>query len=185
MKIKQVKGKSGIEYNFVKIGKAYLSDTPLKKKNGELPKFNKENLTWFLKLELLVDEEILNAEQSCYLILDEDQIIYVGYYSNSFRDRWWRKNGYFWHSDKVDNKVNELLTKNPNKNISVWLSINPYVDTIIEEIKINVNISKFIEDDIIMSCSKELLLNTVGINLENDKKHTKSVAQILCINDIK
>ena len=82
MEIKQVKGKSGIEYNFVKIGKAYLSDMPLRKKNGSIPIFNGKELDdWRLKLEFLVNDKILDAEQSCYLICDDEQIKYIGYYS--------------------------------------------------------------------------------------------------------
>lgn len=177
MHIKKVKGNSGIEYSFVKIGKACLSDTPLKKKNGELPKFNGVALeNWCLKLELLVDEKILDAEQSCYLIFDDNEIKYIGYYSNSFKDRWWKKDGYFWHGEIVDKNVNDLLKKNPNKNITVWLSIEPYAYTKKGE---PINISKYIEDDIIMTFDNKLIWNTVGKNLQEYKANTESVTNIL------
>lgn len=167
MEIKKIKGHSGAEYSFVKIGKASLSDEPLKAKfNG------KELENWKLKLDLLVND-ILNSEQSCYLVCDDDRIIYVGYYSTSFRDRWWKKNGYFWHGEVVDNAVNKLLNNEPTKNITVWLSVNPYAYTLD---KIKINISKFIEDDIIMS--QPDVINTVG---KNSKGDTKPVAEILGI----
>lgn len=171
MDIKKVKGESGAEYSFVKIGKAFLSDTPLKAKFD-----GKELENWRLQLELLVDDTILESEQSCYLVCDDERIIYVGYYSNSFRDRWWKKKGYFWHGEVVDNEVNRLLNADSSKNITVWLSINPYAHTI-DGTKIN--ISKFIEDDIIMSQSG--LINTVGKNLKSDKTGTRPVAEILKI----
>lgn len=175
MEIKTVKSSGQLEYDFVKIGQAYFSDDPLTNKNGKLVKFDGKEITWNLKLKLLVDESILDAEQSCYLVCDGDKIIYVGYYSNSFRDRWWKKNGYFWHGEVVDKEVKKLLTENPNKNITVWLSINPYAT-----IKgVQINISKFIEDDLIMSYAYEGLINTVGKNLKNDKLNTKPVATIL------
>ncbi len=165
-----ITGKSGAKYKFVKIGKAFFADEPLKAKfNGN------DLLKWKLKLNLLVDEDILNAEQSAYLILDSDEIIYVGYYSNSLKDRWWKKKGYFWHGEIVDNEVNKRLKENPKKDITLWISINPYAYT---EDGIKVNISKFIEDDIIMSREKGLI-NKVGTNLSIDKKNTKPVSEIL------
>lgn len=175
MEIMDVMGKSGAKYSFVKIGKAFIADEPLKAKfNG------KELRDWKLKLKLFDEnEEILNAEQSSYLVLDGKKIIYVGYYSNSLRDRWWKKKGYFWHGDVVDNGVNNLFKENCNKDISLWISIDPYAYT---KDGIKINISKFIEDDIIMSINQNQLLNKVGINLALDKKTTKPVSEILKIN---
>lgn len=176
MEFKKVKGYSGIEYSFVKIGKAYL-DTPLRNMNGSIPMFNgKELEDWRLKLKLLVNDKILDAEQSCYLICEDEQIKYIGYYSTSFKDRWWKKDGYFWHGEIVDKNVNDLLKENPNKNITVWLSIEPYAYT---KDKKEINISKYIEDDIIMTFDNKLIWNTVGKNLHLDKGHTESVIDIL------
>lgn len=176
LEFKEIKGHSNNIYKFVKIGEAYLDDTPLKATfNG------KELKDWRLKLRLLVSDEILDAEQSCYLVFEEDTLIYVGYYSNSFRDRWWKKTGYFWHGDIVDNGVNKILQNDSTKSVSVWISINPYA--VRDNHKIN--ISKFIEDDIIMATPESQLLNKVGTSLKMQKEHVKPVSQILNIDNTK
>ena len=61
-----------------------------------------------------------------------------------------------------------------NKNISVWLSLKPYAIT---SNKREVNISKLIEDEIIMTFKP--ILNKVGLDLENNKKNTLSVEHIV------
>ncbi len=156
------------EFEFVKIGEAYLCDKPLKATHEGKPLKD-----WRLKLKLLVGEDILNAEQSTYLIYDNDNLLYVGYFSNSFKKRWWKKKGYFWHGDIVDNKVNELVKQ--NHNISVWISVNPYVN--------GFNISKLLEDKIIIEYANKGILNTVGKSLKEDIQNTKPVMEILNINE--
>jgi hypothetical protein len=160
-------------FNFVKVGEAYLSDKPLTKSNGKPLIFNgKELKDWRLKLKLVVNERILDAGQSVYLVFKNSEILYVGYFSNSFKQRWWKKQGYFWHGDILDNKVNELVKEN---DISVWVSVNPYEGKF--------NISKLLEDEIIIkNMNNGILLNTVGKNLGKDREATLSVQQILEIN---
>lgn len=160
-------------FTFVKVGEAFLCDKPLKNRNGTPVVFKgKELKDWRLKLKLVVDEKILDAEQSVYLVLKNNVILYVGYFSNSFRQRWWKKQGYFWHGDTLDNKVNKLVEEN---DISVWLSVNPYAD--------GFNISKLLEDEIIIKhANNGILLNTVGKNLKQDRETTLPVQQILGIN---
>lgn len=173
---KELQGFSGNIYHFVKIAEVYLDDIPLQ------AIFNNKSLKdWRLKLRLLVTDKILEAEQSCYLVYDEDFLIYVGYYSGSFKDRWWLKKGYFWHSCKLDDTINKLLKNNPSKSITVWISIDPYA---IRDNK-KVNISKFIEDDIIMAISEKEdgnFLNKQGKKLKFQQKETKAVSQILEIS---
>lgn len=172
MEYKEIKGHSKNIYQFVKIGEAYLDDTPLKATHN-----GKALENWRLKLRLLVSEEILDAEQSCYLVFEDDTLIYIGYYSNSFRDRWWKKKGYFWHGDIVDNGVNKILQDDPTKSVTVWISIDPYA----MRDNYKINISKFIEDDIIMATSELQLLNKVGTSLKSQKEYGKPVSQILNI----
>ena len=157
---------------FVKIGKAKIVDIPLKAKGI--------SNDYKLALEL-INNELINAEQSAYLVYDDKELIYAGYYSGSFKARWLReqnKQYYFWHSDNVDNEVNKLLLDNKGKNITVWLSVNPYAKTEMNQIA---NISKVIEDKIIMK--QQPRLNKVGKDLETNKKNTKSVIEILKINE--
>ncbi|MFT6909443.1 MAG: hypothetical protein ACJAS1_006162 [Oleiphilaceae bacterium] len=162
MKFKNISG-----FDFVKVSEAYLSDTALK------ATFNGKPLDdWKLKLKLVVNESILDAEQSAYLVFKNDDILYVGYFSNSFKKRWWKKKGYFWHGDILDNKVNELVKS--GHDVSVWISVNPYFEQF--------NISKIIEDSIIMKYADKGIINTVGKSLKKDKINTYPVREILEID---
>lgn len=174
MEYKEIKGSSEISYKFVKIGEANPHNKALDST------FNGKKLDdWTYKLRLLVNEkEFLKAEQSCYLIFEDETLVYVGYYSTSFENRWWRKDGYFWHGEAVDNFVKNTLINNPKKSITVWISVDPYA---IRD-NIRVNISKFIEDDIIMAADKSKLLNRVGKNLKEQKHGTRAVSDILNIH---
>jgi len=160
-------------FEFIKIGTATRNKPPLKAKNIS------DDYRLFLEL---IDNKFLEAGQSVYLILDEKNIIYVGYYSTSFKDRWWEKNGYFWHGDIVDNKIDILVRE--GRNITVWLSVDPYVRNNDGQF----NISKLLEDTLIMKYAKEYkyndkleLINTTGKNLEKQQSKTKSVMEILNI----
>ncbi len=166
MKFKEVCG-----FDFVKIGEAYLCDEPLKRKNGTPVIIGgKELKDWRLKLKLVVNENILNAGQSVYLVFKKKDLLYVGYFSNSFKQRWWTKQGYFWHSVMLCREVNELVS---NNDISVWLSVNPYEG--------NFNISKWLEDEIIIKYMDKGILNTTGKNLKKDREATSKVQEILKI----
>lgn len=154
-------------FDFIKIGEAYFAEEALKASGIS------DNYKLALKL---IDNQFLNAEQSAYLVYEDEKLIYAGYYTGSFQKRWLRiqnEKFYFWHSDNIDNYCNNLL-KEGNKNISVWLSLKPYAVTFDNK---EVNISKAIEDEIIME--HKPLLNKVGVDLENNKKNTLSVHYIL------
>ncbi|MEA2018035.1 MAG: hypothetical protein U9N59_06270 [Campylobacterota bacterium] len=154
-------------FDFVKIGEAYLAQEPLQAKGIS------NNYKLALKL---IDNKLLKAEQSTYLVYEDDKLIYAGYYSGSFKKRWLREQNntfYFWHSDNIDNYCNKALIEQ-NTNITVWLSISPYATTSDGK---NVNISKLIEDEVIMTHKPEL--NKVGIDLQNNKKNTLTVQKIL------
>lgn len=154
-------------FNFVKIGVAYLSDEPLK------AKFNGEHLKdWRLKLKLIVNEDILDAEKSAYLVFKNNTLLYVGYFADSFRKRWWKKQGYFWHGEILDNKVDSLVKA--GEEVTVWISVNPYSGAF--------NISKVIEDKIIGEYADKGILNTVGKTLKKTKEVTSSVREILGID---
>ena len=160
-------------FNFVKIGFAYLCDEPLKAKFD-----GKELIDYKLALKL-INNDLLKAEQSTYLVYVEDKLVYVGYYSGSFKTRWLREqnnNLYFWHSDNIDNQVNKLIKD--GKSVTVWLSVNPYATTKDNEM---VNISKALEDRIIIEKQPEW--NKVGKDLAINKKNTKTVMEILNINE--
>ena len=160
MKIQKICG-----FEFVKIGEAYLSDEPLKATyNGKPLK------DWRLKLRLVVSEEILKSEQSTYLVFKDNDLLYVGYFSTSLKDRWWKKKGYFWNGEILDMKVNELVKS--GHDISLWITVNPYSQD-------KHNISKVIEDKIIAEYLDKGILNKVGKSSNWYKKNTKPVKEIL------
>ena len=158
MEFKRVSG-----FDFVKIGEAYLSDKELKATHGGKPLKG-----WRLKLRLVVNENILNAEQSAYLVLKDNCILYVGYFSNSFKERWWKKKGYFWHGDILDNEVNKLV--NSGHGVTVWISVNPYEGKF--------NISKHIEDTVIMEYADKGIINTVGKNIKTNALPVREILNI-------
>jgi hypothetical protein len=154
-------------FEFVKIGEAFLDDEPLKATYNGKPLEN-----WTLRLKLVVTEEILKAEQSAYLVFKNNDLLYVGYFSTTFEERWWKKKGYFWHGDILDTEVNKLVN---NHDISVWITTNPYVE--IDKQKIN--ISKVIEDKIIAEYSDRGILNTVGKYAKWYQENSLPVREIL------
>ncbi len=187
MKFKEEYGFKFVEvcgFDFVKIGEAYLCDEPLKRKNGKPVIIGgKELKDWRLKLKLVVNENILNAGESVYLVFKKNDILYVGYYSKNFWHRWWGKQGYFWHG-QVNSKVNELMLENESmkekNDISVWLSVNPYKS--VNPYEGEWNISKCIEDKIIIKHKGNgILLNKIGKDLEKVREATFTVQEILGI----
>ncbi|MCK5294649.1 MAG: hypothetical protein KAJ49_08360 [Arcobacteraceae bacterium] len=172
--MKELEFKTVSKYEFVKIGKAKICDIPLKAKGVS------DNYKLVLDfIDIPNKQELLKAEQSSYLVYEEDKLIYVGYYAGSFKDRWLREqnnNFYFWHSGNIDDYVNTELTRNPKKEFTLWLTINPYAKTIDNKI---FNISKFIEDTLIIEHQPSK--NTTGKDLEYNQNGTIPVHKIIGI----
>lgn len=149
-------------YEFVKIGTFYNA-----KKLG-----TKKYPDYRLAIKL-INDELLNAEKSTYLIIEEgnseQEIIYVGYYSHSLGHRWiYVKNGIFyaWHQ-----KADEYIEKSSHvQNFSLWIITNPYATDSNEESQ---NISFAIEQKIIQE------LNPKGNTVNKNVVKTKSVKNIL------
>ena len=108
------------------------------------------------------------------MVFNNDKLIYAGYYSTSFEDRWIKKqNGiyYCWHSENIDNHIQK---SKDIERFSIWITLNPYAKT--DDGKI-VNISKIIEDTIISNIKP--ILNKVGKTLKENQENTKSIKEIL------
>ena len=167
MQFKEVCG-----FKFVKVGEAYLCDEPLQNKNGTpVIVRGKEFKDWRLKLKLVVNEKILDAGQSVYLVFKNSDLLYVGCFSNSFRQKW-TKRGYIWH--RKDMIINKLVKE--NNDISVWLSVNPYAGEF--------NITELIKDEIIIKyIDNGVLLNAARKNQKEYRKDTFPVRNILDIKD--
>ncbi|GAB2991720.1 hypothetical protein [Psychrosphaera aestuarii] len=204
-------------FEFAKVGHFYLSGTPFEiTSNGKTRDW--ENPTAIH----LVTEEILNAECSTYLVTigtepTEENILYVGEYTNSLKERWFRehkkgKTWVSWHSDNLDDNLNLLLKKlnstetlgknwvtsvsnkeqlqgkmealieqisgtDDGKEISLWLTIDPYHVTRKADKK--VNISRSIEQFFLEDPALVLPFNSKGRLSASGK--TRAVADILQI----
>jgi hypothetical protein len=152
-------------FDFIKIGTAERCGTGVKVKQ------RKKEYQWHLALNLIHDD-FADAEQSTYLVYVEDELVYVGEYTSSFAERWLKQRKYFWHSENVDDKVNDHV-KN-GKKVSVWISVNPYLDGPNGEM---INVNKAIEQRIIEQYLPPW--NKRGKGVINNKKTYKKVIDII------
>ena len=122
-------------FEFVKIGCFILDASPI------LVTYRGKGDTVNVSINF-VDDLFKKSDESTYLILSDDEPVYVGEFSYNFEDRWLRNGCYIWHNK--DFEIEEAL-KN-HKEVSVWLIVDPFValknGTII-------NISKSIEQEIL------------------------------------
>lgn len=124
-------------YEFVKLGTMYKAPRDIE------AKFDKKPLIGYDLAIDFVDKLFLDAEQSVYLVYREDDLVYAGYYSKTFYDRWVRKQNdiyYVWHGIE-DNKDLKGDMRNSPEKFTIWITKNPYSE--------KHNISKLIEDEII------------------------------------
>lgn len=137
-------------YQFVKVATAYFCD------EGIHPRFNGEPIHWCVALDVITPE-VLSAEQSAYMVLvgEDSSPVYIGQYSQTFERRWLKSKKYVWHSENVDMKIKGAL--DAGKEVTVWLSLNPYARTIDGRI---LNVNKAIEQLLIDRLKPEW--NTVG-----------------------
>ncbi len=124
-------------FDFVKIGFAERCD------KGIVAKFDGKEINWSAAINIL-DKDFLISEQSVYIVKVEKEIKYIGVYSDTFKSRWLKADRYFWHSENLDNKINELITN--GKNVTFWLSIDPYMK---KENKKTMNMSLALEYELI------------------------------------
>ncbi len=140
------------DFKFVHVANAFLSQVSIR------PTYDGKKIDWDVALDLLYPE-VMNAEQSCYLICLEDELnpVYVGQYTGTFKDRWrLRKGKYIWHS-KHDDSIKSSLEA--GKKVMIWLSVDPYAE-LSDGRKVNIN--KEIEQIIIEAIQPKW--NTTGKN---------------------
>jgi hypothetical protein len=124
-------------FEFVKIGKFYLNESPLPVRyDGEDDHVN-------VSLRL-IDDLFKKADESAYVIFSDNTLVYVGEFSYNFQDRWLRKDNYVWHN--TDTKI-EVELKSGNE-VCIWLAVDPFA-LLANGSKIN--ISKSIEQEILKS----------------------------------
>jgi hypothetical protein len=99
-------------FEFLKAGEFFRSDEPYQFKDWESQ--------LVLKLQ---DERYEKADETAYLLMDDERILYVGEYTYNLKDRWISKNHVNHH--KYDN-IYELVDK--GKSITLWLALSPYCE---------------------------------------------------------
>lgn len=179
MVLKKFKG-----FEFVKIATFEVSDNPY------TFKINEKVITSQTPTRVnFVNQSFLKAECSTYLVVagteyKEKDILYVGVFTNSLKQRWLRLNRgsdfnewVSWHGDKVDSKIKLLnRTKGKPPEISLWLTVNPYIESDIGP----VNISHSIEQVFLRSSVTELPLKfNQQERVRPEIDNTKSVIQLL------
>lgn len=123
----EIRKVSGFE--FIKAGTFSVSNKQYKFKNW----------TSEIVMELL-DERYENADETAYLLMYEDQILYVGEYTYNLKERWISKGHVNHHMyDNIYSFIKE------GKNTSIWLAISPYCNIPGYG---EINISKSIEQQI-------------------------------------
>ena len=130
-------------FEFVLFGKAFRCDQGMQMSGAY------GNRMWHAALDV-IHPDFLDAEQSVYLVKVDDKLVYVGEYSNTFKARWLKKGRYLWHSDNIDNQVNQLLQQGAE--VTVWLSVRPYV---MANEGIEINVSKSLELELIKTYQPE------------------------------
>lgn len=180
MILKKFKG-----FEFVKVATFDVSENPYTFTN------NKKVITWHTPTRVnFINQSFIEAECSTYLVIAgteyrEKDILYVGVYTNNLKKRWLRlnksdgnKEWITWHGDRIDNGLNEILKRpkgKPNE-ISLWLTVNPYLSSDIGPI----NISCSIEQLFLQSSVTELPLkfNQHGRS-QPDTQKVKTVRKLL------
>lgn len=136
-------------FEFVQIGKSTFFDNPSRRKT---------KLPWYLGLELN-HSDFAQAGKSAYIVTNQDDILYVGMYSGTFKERWLAGGNYIWHSDNVADNINNLLKA--GESCTIWLSVNPFTTVN----GLNINISTDIESHLINEYKPKW--NTVGVKNSN------------------
>ncbi|MFT6910541.1 MAG: hypothetical protein ACJAS1_007273 [Oleiphilaceae bacterium] len=173
----------GIE--FVKVATFDISENPYTFKIDE-----KEITSRTPTRVNFVNQSFLKAERSTYLVVAgteyrEKDILYVGVYTNSLKQSWLRLNKgsdfnewISWHGDKLDSRINKLLkeTTGMPTEVSLWLTVNPYLDSDVGP----VNISHSIEQFFLRSSVTELPLKfNKQVRAQPEVSMTKTVRELL------
>ncbi|NVJ69671.1 MAG: hypothetical protein HWE08_04915 [Alphaproteobacteria bacterium] len=163
-------------FEFVKVAVFDLSEHPYTYIKNQ--KTKTEN-TWATPTRInFFDEAYVDAGQSAYLVCggteyQPEDILYVGEYSASLKERWLRlhaqgevREWLVWHSDNLADGLNRLLKDEPDREISLWLTVDPFV----EGPSGKINISYTIEQAFLQQKAQEYPLRF------NKKGRTKAVA---------
>lgn len=117
-------------FEFVKIAEFFINQVTYKVTKGGKP----VSLDVSIKL---IDQRFEKLDESAYVIMSGEEIVYVGEFSYSLKHRWIKGNNYAWHGtvDKIKIELQKL------KPVSLWVTANPFSRRI--------NISKSIEHEIL------------------------------------
>ena len=104
---------------FVKVGSFYIADEPW---TG----YDKKHGYWKVISKFQpVHDAVLKADENVYLVIVNDDIVYVGEYIYNLEDRWFKNsNGYVNHH--IWKEIDEELKQ--RNDVSLWLCHYPYID---------------------------------------------------------
>jgi len=135
-------------FHFVKVAKISLTETKTDVRYGEQTAFD-----WDVVVEFIYPG-CEQASQSTYLVFVDDELKYAGQYSGVFSDRWLLRRNGLWYLDhsKMDYHIQTLLQSDNPPEVSVWLTLHPYLTSPDGE---TWNINKALEQKIIYELQPE------------------------------
>jgi len=94
-----------------------------------------------------VENDLDRQKELAYIVMVDDKLVYVGEFSNSFRDRWLKIDNYIWHHK--DSLIHKALCN--KSNVSLWFVNDPYINLS----GVNFNASKSIEHHILKNINTD------------------------------
>lgn len=135
-----MKTKEFCGFTFIHAGDFYINTikSPKKYKWGDVNN-TYDHITTCIRFS---EENLPDKVEQAYIITVDNEVVYVGEFSNSLRDRWLKTDNYIWHNK--DHLIYAELTRKAE--VALWLTKDPYVDI---SGGLKINISKSIEHHIL------------------------------------
>ena len=95
-----------------------------------------------------IEDGLDKKEELAYIVTVNNDVVYVGEFSNSFRDRWLKIDNYIWHHK--DHLIYQALCN--KSEVSLWFIVDPYIKSLSG---VKLNISKSIEHHILKNINVE------------------------------
>ena len=128
-------------FTFNHVGDFYRNEIRSKKQYSWGDKNNKQKGHLYTCINLF-DDDFDKATELAYLVTVDEEVMYVGEFSNSFRDRWLITENYIWHHK--DELIRDALRE--GKKVSLWFINEPCSEVYPG---VNINICKSIEHHIL------------------------------------
>ncbi|MEY8241892.1 MAG: hypothetical protein RPT25_16210 [Cycloclasticus sp.] len=160
--------KSVAGFDFIKTGTFYRASSSITRK------YKGKDEALYLSLKL-IDEDIKRVGESAYLLLVDDELVYVGEYSRNLANRWLVKGNYVWHHKDLD----IIAAMADESSVTIWLVTDPFV---MLKNGTKLNISKSIEQEVLRQ--HDLPWNKRGSLKKDQKWVDKNCTELSCIIDV-